>query len=110
LPPSKEWPISSLGRPSVLYGIGAMGTKLCSYELEKAPRLITPECILSDPEFITDVTPQERWDCDVLEANGEQRLRALVTHITEACEAPSSLTGFVRGSGESALICKRVVP
>ncbi|KAF9503564.1 hypothetical protein BS47DRAFT_789130 [Hydnum rufescens UP504] len=70
----------------VLYGISAMGTKLCFYELEKAPRRLTPQRIPRDREFTNDVAPQERWDCDVLEANGEQRLRALATQITEACE------------------------
>ncbi|KAH9954805.1 hypothetical protein BC827DRAFT_1240938 [Russula dissimulans] len=47
----------------ILYGISAVGTRLCFYEFEKA-----------DLEFATDVAPQERWDCDVLEADGEQRL------------------------------------
>ncbi|KAH9957035.1 hypothetical protein BC827DRAFT_1228390 [Russula dissimulans] len=70
----------------ILYGISAVGTRLCFYEFEKASRRTTPRFIPSDPEFATDVAPQERWDCDVLEADGEQRLRALATHIIEACE------------------------
>ena len=70
----------------VLYGISAIGTKLCFYELEKAPRRITPRRPPNNLDFTTNVAPQERWDCDVLEANGEQRLRALATQITEACE------------------------
>ena len=65
-----------------------MGTKLSFYELERAPRIMTPRGtgILSDPEFTVNIGPREWWDCDVLEADGEQRLRALVTHITEACK------------------------
>ncbi|KAH9957031.1 hypothetical protein BC827DRAFT_1228374 [Russula dissimulans] len=70
----------------ILYGISAVGTRLCFYEFEKASRRTTPRFIPSDLEFATDVAPQERWDCDVLEADGEQRLRALATHIIEACE------------------------
>ena len=70
----------------VLYGISAIGTKLCFYEVEKASRRVTPRRTFNDPDLITDVAPQERWDCDVLEADGEQRLRALVTQIMEACE------------------------
>ncbi|KZT03151.1 uncharacterized protein LAESUDRAFT_660259 [Laetiporus sulphureus 93-53] len=70
----------------VLYGISAMGTKLCFYEFETAPRRMTPRRIPSDPELTTDVAPKEQWDCDVLEADGEQRLRALARQITEACE------------------------
>jgi hypothetical protein len=82
---------SELAPLPVLYGISAIGTKLCFYEFAKVPRRLTPrrltpQRIPSDPEFTTDVAPRERWDCDVLEANGEQRLRALTAQITEACE------------------------
>ncbi|KAI0029630.1 hypothetical protein K488DRAFT_55995, partial [Vararia minispora EC-137] len=70
----------------VLYGISAMGTKLCFYELEKASRRMSPRRIFSDPRLITDVAPKVRWDCNVLEASGEQRLRILATWLTEACE------------------------
>ncbi|KAN0123814.1 hypothetical protein V8E52_002304 [Russula decolorans] len=83
--------LSELAPLPVLYGISAIGTKLCFYEFAKVPRRLTPrrltpQRIPSDPEFTTDVAPRERWDCDVLEANGEQRLRALTAQITEACE------------------------
>jgi hypothetical protein len=47
---------------------------------------MTPRRIPSDSEFTTDVAPPERWDYDVLEADGEQWLRALAAQITEACE------------------------
>lgn len=70
----------------VLYGISAIGTKLCFYEYETVQRRISPRRISNDPDLITDVAPKEQWDCDVLEADGEQRLRALVERIVEACE------------------------
>ncbi|THH08901.1 hypothetical protein EW146_g8848 [Bondarzewia mesenterica] len=70
----------------VLYGISAIGTKLCFYEHETAQRCMSPQHILNDPDLITNVMPKEQWDCDVLEADGEQRLRALVGQIMEACE------------------------
>ncbi|KAG8218144.1 hypothetical protein J3R82DRAFT_3681 [Butyriboletus roseoflavus] len=60
-----------------------MGTKLCFYEFESATGCMTPQHVFDDPEFRP--IPQEWWDCDVLEDDGEQRLRALATHITEAC-------------------------
>lgn len=84
--PTAEFLPSGRAPLPVLYGISAIGTKLCFYEFEKAPMHMTPRRIPNDPEFTTDVAPQERWDCDVLEANGEQRLRALATQITGACE------------------------
>ncbi|KZT07352.1 uncharacterized protein LAESUDRAFT_651857, partial [Laetiporus sulphureus 93-53] len=70
----------------VLYGISAIGTKLCFFEFEKASRRMIPRRISGDPEFTIDVAPQKRWDSDVLEADGEQRRRALAAKITEACE------------------------
>ena len=70
----------------VLYGVSAMGTKLCFYEFEKATGRMTPQSIPSNPGSTMDVAPQEQWDCDVLDAVGEQRLRALATQITRACE------------------------
>lgn len=54
----------------VLYGISAIATKLCFYELDKASRRVTPGHTFNDPDLITDVAPQEQWDCDVLESNG----------------------------------------
>ena len=71
----------------VLYGISAMGTKLCFYEFKWALKHMSPHCIPSNPdsEFIIDTMPAKWWDCDVLEAGGEQRLQALVTQIMEAC-------------------------
>ncbi|KAI0290130.1 hypothetical protein BC826DRAFT_1106614 [Russula brevipes] len=71
---------------AILHGISAIGTKLCFYEFENARKRMTPRRIPCDPEFTIDVAPPERWDCDVLEADGEQRLRALAAQITEACE------------------------
>ncbi|KAI6031115.1 hypothetical protein PISMIDRAFT_671722 [Pisolithus microcarpus 441] len=70
----------------VLHGISAIGTKLCFYKLEKASCRITPRRITNNPEYTIDVAPRDRWDCDILEAEGEQRLRSLVAQITEACK------------------------
>ena len=74
----------------ILYGISAMGTKLCFYEFERALKHMSPHCTPNDldAEFIT--VPEERWNCDVLEADGEQQLRALVTQIIEACAHPKN--------------------
>ncbi|KAI0029619.1 hypothetical protein K488DRAFT_56019 [Vararia minispora EC-137] len=70
----------------VLHGVSAIGTKLCFYEFEKTSGRMSPRRIPSDPELVTDVAPKVRWDCDILEASGEQRLRVLATQIIEACE------------------------
>jgi len=78
--------LSGLAALPVLYGISAIGTRLCFYEFEKGPRRMTPQRIPSDHQSVVDVAPREQWNCDILESDGEQRLRALATQITEACE------------------------
>jgi hypothetical protein len=35
---------------------------------------------------VNDTAPVERWDCDILDAEGEARLRAVVDEIKQACE------------------------
>ncbi|KIM37625.1 hypothetical protein M413DRAFT_76874 [Hebeloma cylindrosporum] len=67
-----------------LYAISAMGTKLCFYTAENG-RAIIPPRIVADDQLVTDTAPVERWDCDVLEAEGAARLKALVHEIHQAC-------------------------
>jgi hypothetical protein len=68
---------------SELHAISAIGTK-CFYTAE-AGRAITPPRIVADDQLATDTAPLERWDCDVLEAEGVARLKALVHEIYQAC-------------------------
>jgi len=35
--------------------------------------------------MVNDTAPAERWNCDVLDAEGEERLRAVVNSIKEDC-------------------------
>ncbi|KAI6031116.1 hypothetical protein PISMIDRAFT_441239 [Pisolithus microcarpus 441] len=70
----------------VLHGISAMGTKLCFYEFRGGLAGITPRRITGNAEITGGVVPRDWWDCDVLEAEGEQRLRSLVAQITEECK------------------------
>lgn len=72
-----------------LHAVSAMGTRLCFYRLDttNVAAEIVPRGILHDPhEMNADSPPEERWDCDVLDANGEERLRAVVEEIKEACK------------------------
>jgi hypothetical protein len=50
---------------------------------------IEPRPIPVRPElrFDTDTTPQERWDCDILEDEGEMRFKSVVEEIKQACAA-----------------------
>ncbi|KAI9566177.1 hypothetical protein HD554DRAFT_2174636 [Boletus coccyginus] len=78
----------------ILHGVSAFGTRLCFYRLDTstindaAGILILPTGIPRPdrPTRMSDTAPMERWDCDVLEAEGETRLRAVVDLIKAACE------------------------
>ncbi|KAK0185582.1 hypothetical protein F5146DRAFT_1144090 [Armillaria mellea] len=70
-----------------VHGVSAIGTRLCFYRLDLTqPRLqIFPPAIPGDPCFTIDTAPEERWDCSVLEAEGEVKLRAVMDEIKQAC-------------------------
>ncbi|KAI6104763.1 hypothetical protein EDD16DRAFT_1636142 [Pisolithus croceorrhizus] len=71
-----------------LHAVSAMGTRLCFYQVDttNAAAEIVPRSILQDPIRVTDTAPAEWWDCDILDANGEERLRVVVDLIKEACK------------------------
>ncbi|KIJ95504.1 hypothetical protein K443DRAFT_682951 [Laccaria amethystina LaAM-08-1] len=69
---------------SKLHAISAIGTKLCFYTVE-AGSAITPPRIVGKDQLATDTAPPGRWDCDVLEAEGAARLKAIVHEIGQAC-------------------------
>ncbi|KAK0244696.1 hypothetical protein EDD85DRAFT_760518, partial [Armillaria nabsnona] len=70
-----------------LHGVSAIGTRLCFYRLDRTQvRLqIMPPTIPSDSLFAIDTAPEERWDCSVLDSEGEAKLRAVVDEIKQAC-------------------------
>lgn len=66
-----------------------MGTRLCFYHLDTtdvAADIIPLDNIPRHPTKVNDTAPVERWDCDILDAEGEARLRAVVDSIMVASE------------------------
>jgi hypothetical protein len=63
----------------VLHAVSAFGTRLCFYKMCR-DQPIEPRFIPVRPElrFDTSTTPQERWDCDILEDEGEMRFKSVV--------------------------------
>ena len=57
---------------------------MCFYTADDA-RVITPPKIVADDQYAFDTAPQERWDCDVMEADGTARLKAVVYDIHQTC-------------------------
>ncbi len=79
-----------LGRCPIptLHAVSAMGTRLCFYHLDTTDVAadIIPLNIPRHPTRVNDTAPMGRWDCDVLDAEGEGRLRSVVDSIKAACE------------------------
>ncbi|KAF8817633.1 hypothetical protein BYT27DRAFT_7074162, partial [Phlegmacium glaucopus] len=68
----------------ILYGISAFGTRLSFYEYNSATQVLQPEQVLrSYPCILADMAPITRWDCDVLQQEGANRLRDVVNKVKE---------------------------
>ena len=73
-----------------LHAISAMGTALCFYSLKKSGQGQDPEIMpLRIAQHLTianDTAPKARWNYDLLTAEGEEKFRAVVDEIKQACE------------------------
>jgi len=67
-----------------LYG-SALGTGLCVYKTQRESGDIEPQEIVENPRRVTDNAPLERWNINLLDAEGERRVREIVAHINEMC-------------------------
>ncbi|RPB22137.1 hypothetical protein L211DRAFT_885871 [Terfezia boudieri ATCC MYA-4762] len=55
----------------ILYGVSAIGTRLCIYTWNKETRRITPNAIPIDTNVTSDTAPAARWDLEMMTAEGE---------------------------------------
>ena len=69
-----------------LHAVRAIGTRLCFYRCDTVEegRIIRPLMI---PLGGVDAAPVTRWDYDILDDDGEARLRAVVDEIKRACSS-----------------------
>jgi hypothetical protein len=68
-----------------LYGISALGTRLCVYTYDKETAVLQPERIGEDTKRVNDRAPANRWNMDVMTSAGEERIRELVAHVKAMC-------------------------
>ncbi|KIJ13352.1 hypothetical protein PAXINDRAFT_117401 [Paxillus involutus ATCC 200175] len=54
-----------------LYGISALGTKLCVYTYDSVAGTLEPDSIERDPRRVRDRVPAARWNLDVMTPDGE---------------------------------------
>jgi hypothetical protein len=64
-----------------LYGVSALGTRLCVYTYDKETRALQPERIDEDPKRVNNRASTNRWDLDIMASTGEQRIRKLVARV-----------------------------
>ncbi|OBZ66454.1 hypothetical protein A0H81_13591, partial [Grifola frondosa] len=67
-----------------LHAASVFGTRLCAYHAEGGR--IFPPHIKTDTNLITDTAPADRWDCDILEERGANRLKQIFAAIKAGCE------------------------
>ncbi|KAH9046125.1 hypothetical protein EDB84DRAFT_1576025 [Lactarius hengduanensis] len=70
-----------------LPGVSAFGTRMAFYEYVVANNRITPGAITPDANILNDLAPIERWNCDLLEDEGINRIRQVVQDVTAMCQA-----------------------
>ena len=70
-----------------LPGISAFGTRLAFYEYTADTNALTPRAIAPSSDFLNDVAPAERWNYDVLEAAGIDKMRETARDVRAMCAA-----------------------
>ncbi|KAI5809603.1 hypothetical protein DFH27DRAFT_459155, partial [Peziza echinospora] len=69
----------------VLYGLSAIGTKLCFYTWTRETGGAEPIAIRMDQEVLIDTAPESRWNLDLLTTEGEEQLRLVIAYIKVVC-------------------------
>jgi len=67
--------------------ISAFGTRVAFYEYTAATKAVTPPATAADPIYQNDVAPSDRWNYDILEADGIARMRQVAQDVRALCEA-----------------------
>ncbi|KAF8592216.1 hypothetical protein K439DRAFT_1610614 [Ramaria rubella] len=75
----------------VLHAVSAMGTRLAFYRMENVgggadSAINGGDVIVPHPLEGNAALLAEHWDCDILEEEGEARLRAVIQEIKDCCE------------------------
>ncbi|KAF9511371.1 hypothetical protein BS47DRAFT_1184033 [Hydnum rufescens UP504] len=65
----------------------SVGTHMAFDEYVAAASTLTPPAIAPDSIFLNDVAPADRWNYDLLEANGIARMRQVAQDVMAMCQA-----------------------
>lgn len=78
----------------ILYGVSAIGTKVCFYKYTKDTQRLEPNIIPAHTNLITDTAPRDRWAVDVLTPEGERQFRDIIGDVKRMCEHETRLARF----------------
>lgn len=53
---------------------------------QRRQNILSPSSIARDAMSVTDVAPADRWNYELLEENGELKVKTLVASVKEMCE------------------------
>ncbi|KAH7907697.1 hypothetical protein BJ138DRAFT_455909 [Hygrophoropsis aurantiaca] len=66
-----------------LFGISAMGPVFSVYELTTENKQLLPLRIDPDVRYLIDTAPKQQWNYNLMEPDGEARLREIVAEVKE---------------------------
>ena len=78
-----------------VYGVSAIGTRMCLYQLSQETREIEPPAINNQLHRSIDTVPEKWWSLDVLSPEGEKRLREVVAHVKMMCAEHEEAVRYV---------------
>jgi len=64
-----------------LYGMSALGSKVCFYKYDKDTGDIWPRVIRNEGDLLLDTAPACGWSVDIMTPEGEDKLRQIVEEI-----------------------------
>lgn len=82
-----------------------MGIRFSVYEYDKEANALLPPSIVRHPTFVTNVASASRWNYELLEDRGEQKMRALVTEPKNMRQAITECTFFAIRGSQSERFC-----
>jgi len=84
-----------------LYGIGALGTKLCIYTANRETGRLLPKRVPADPGFVTGTAPINRWGTTTWTSNGNQNNVCSIIEVSllQAIPIKRVLLILIKGCG-----------
>ena len=76
-----------LGRLEVpiLYGVSALGSKVCYYTYDEGSRRVSPKVIKNEQKLVIDTAPADRWSLDIMTPDRGKKLREVLNHVKAVC-------------------------